>query len=186
MSPSADEQTILSAARTDEPKKLVATCAADCARADLVAKDAQVIGRVLGFLENPPTGTVELGIVFDPARPESVAEAEKLSIILGDGLTSGKARIKPRLVPIAEIVAAQSVVAFFVTHGLGDGVDTVAAAARQRHVPTIMNDPACAYSGRCVISTTTEPTVEIVVNKAAAEATGTRFATFFRMLIKEI
>jgi hypothetical protein len=165
---------------------LVATSAADWARADIAAKDAQVIGRVLGFLENPPTGTVELGIVFDPARSESVAEAEKLRIILGDGLTSGKARIKPRLVAIADIIGTHSVVAFFVTRGLGDGVDAVADAARQRHVPTITNDPACTYSGRCVISATTEPTVEIVVNKAAAEATGTKFATFFRMLIKEI
>ena len=165
---------------------LVTASAAGWARADIMARDAQVIGRVLGFLESPPTGTVELGIVFDPARSESVTEAEKLRDILGDGLTSGKAKLKPRLVPIADIATAQGVVAFFITHGLGTGVDAVANAAQQRHVPTITNDLACTNSGRCVICTKSEPTVEIVVNKAAAEATGTKFATFFRMLIKEI
>jgi hypothetical protein len=165
---------------------LVATAVAGAARADVTAKDAQVIGRVLGFLEGAPTGIVELGIVFDPAKPESVAEAEKLRGILGDGLPSGTAKLKPRLVPIAEIAVAPKVVAFFVTRGLGTGVDAVAATAQQRHVPTITNEPVCVYSGRCVISATSEPAVEIVVNKAAAEATGTKFATFFRMLIKEI
>jgi hypothetical protein len=165
---------------------LVTTSIAGWACADITAKDAQVIGRVLGFLESPPTGIVELGIVFDPARPESVAEAEKLRDILGEGLTSGKATLKPRLIPIRDIAAAQRVVAFFVTHGLGAGADAVAKTAQERHVPTITNDPPCAYSGRCAISATSDPTVEIVVNKAAAEATSTKFATFFRMLIKEI
>jgi hypothetical protein len=165
---------------------LIATIVTGAARAEVTMKDAQVIGRVLGFLETPPTGTVELGIVFDPAKPDSVADAEKLRGILGDGIPAGTAKLKPRLILIADIAAAPKVIAFFVTHGLGAGVDAVAVVAQQRHVPTITNEPGCAYSGRCVISATSEPAVEIVVNKAAAEATGTKFATFFRMLIKEI
>jgi len=165
---------------------LMATIVTDAARAEVTTKDAQVIGRVLGFLETPPTGTVELGIVFDPAKPDSVADAEKLRGILGDGIPSGTAKLRPRLVPITDVATAPKVIAFFVTHGLGPGVDAVAIVAQQRHVPTITNEPGCAYSGRCVISATSEPAVEIVVNKAAAEATGTKFATFFRMLIKEI
>ncbi|WP_235523731.1 hypothetical protein [Caulobacter sp. Root487D2Y] len=38
------------------------------------AKDVQVAGRALTFLENGPTGKAVLGVVFDPSKPASVAE----------------------------------------------------------------------------------------------------------------
>jgi hypothetical protein len=38
------------------------------------AKDLQVAGRALTFLENGPTGKATLGVVFDPSKPASVAE----------------------------------------------------------------------------------------------------------------
>ena len=42
------------------------------AYADATAKDMQVVARALGFLEKPPTGTVEIGIVVNPAQAEYV------------------------------------------------------------------------------------------------------------------
>jgi hypothetical protein len=46
---------------------------ATAAHAD-AAKDLQVAGRGLTFLENGPTGSAVLGVVFDPSKPASVAE----------------------------------------------------------------------------------------------------------------
>ena len=37
------------------------------------AKDLAVAGRALTFLENGPSGRAVLGVVFDPAKPGSVA-----------------------------------------------------------------------------------------------------------------
>jgi hypothetical protein len=156
------------------------------AYADATAKDMQVVARALGFLEKPPTGTVEIGIVVNPAQAESAKEGESLRTLLGDGFQAGKIVLKPRLVPVADIGSASGLAALFVTHGMGAQTDAIAAVAKANHLVTVTTDDACVQSGKCVLSIKTEPALEIVVSKAAAEAAGVTFATSFRVLIKEI
>src|ERR1700722_11195114 len=53
------------------------------------AKNIQVAGRVLTFLENGPTGRPVVGVVYDPANPGSVAEKNAIMAALGGGYSAG-------------------------------------------------------------------------------------------------
>jgi len=154
--------------------------------ADVSAKDVQVIGRALGFVENPPSGTAELGIVYSAASAASQKEADALKALLGDGVTAGKLLLKPKLIPVDQVGSASGVAALYVTSGLGADAAKAAEAGKRLHVPTLSTDIACAQSGNCVMGLKSEPSVEIVVNKAAAASSGIGFSAAFRMLIKEI
>lgn len=145
------------------------------------AKNIEVAGRVLTFLENAPTGRTVIGVVFDPAKPDSVAEKNAIMSALGGGYSAGGVTIVGR--PM-EAGATGGVKVLFVTRGVDYAA--VGAAARTRHIITIGSDSACVRAGDCVVGITTDPTVQIVVNHTAAAAVGASFRPAFRMMILEI
>ncbi len=147
------------------------------------AKDAQVAARALAFMENGPTGGVVMGVVFDPAKPGSVAEKNAIMAALGGGYNAGTVTIAPKAVE-ADSAADAGLKVLFLTHGVGYGA--VGGAAKAKHIITIGSDPACVASGACVMGVTTEPAVQITVNHNAAAAVGATFKAAFRMLIREI
>jgi hypothetical protein len=148
------------------------------------AKDLQVAGRALTFLENGPTGHIVLGVVFDPSKPGSVAEKNAIMAAIGGGYAAGALTLSGKPIAADDVGGASGVGALFVTTGVNYGA--VGAAAKSRKLVTIGSSPACAASGACVMGVTTDPKVEIVVNKAAAAAVGVAFKAAFRMMIKEI
>ena len=145
------------------------------------AKDIQVAGRILTFLDNAPTGRIVIGVVFDPAKPESVAEKNAIMAALGGGYSVGSLTITGRPV---EADAIGGLKAAFVTHGVNYAA--VGSAARANRVITMGSDLACVRSGACAVGMSTEPAVQIIVNHAAAVAVGASFRAAFRMLIQEI
>jgi len=148
------------------------------------AKDLQVAGRALTFLENGPTGHAVLGVVFDPAKPASVAEKNAVMAALGGGYAAGAVTLVGRPVEADEVAGAAGVNALYVTGGVNYAA--VGAVAKARKLITIGSSPACVGSGACVMGVTTDPKVEITVNRAAAAAVGAAFKAAFRMMIKEI
>src|SRR5271156_1076236 len=94
---------------------LVLLCAS--ARAQFTLNDLQIAGRALGFLEKPLSGDVKAGIVYTPEDPRSVAEANALKDLLGDGLRVGNVKLVPVLVPVAEL-SRTDVALFFLTAGI--------------------------------------------------------------------
>jgi hypothetical protein len=145
------------------------------------AKNIQVAGRVLTFLENSPTGRTVVGVVFDPANPGSVAEKNAIMAIIGGGYTAGGVTIFGAPV---EVGADSGAKVLFVTRGVNYAV--VGSSARAKRIITIGSDFACVQSGACVIGVSTDPTVQIVVNHKAATAVGATFRAAFRMMIQEI
>jgi hypothetical protein len=145
------------------------------------AKNIQVAGRVLSFLENGPTGRTVIGVVFDPANPGSVAEKNAIMAAIGGGYTAGAVTIigKPM-----QAGADGGVKVLFVTRGVDYAA--VGSDARAKHIITIGSDSACVQGGNCVIGISTDPTVQIVVNHKAAAAMGASFRAAFRMMIQEI
>jgi hypothetical protein len=153
-------------------------CHADAAR------DLGVAGRALTFLENGPTGRAVLGVVFDPSKPASVAEKNAVMAAIGGGYAAGAVTLVGKPVEADDVAGAAGVNAFFVTGGVNYAA--VGAAAKARKIVTIGSSPACVNSGACVMGVTTDPKVEIVVNRSAAAAVGVAFKAAFRMMIKEI
>ena len=148
------------------------------------AKDLQVAGRALTFLENGPSGRAVLGVVFDPAKPGSVAEKNAVMAAIGGGYSAGAVTLVGKPVEADEVGGVSGVAALYVTAGVNYGA--VGAQAKAKKLVTIGSASACVQSGACVMGVTTEPKVEITVNRAAAASVGAVFKAAFRMMIKEI
>lgn len=145
------------------------------------AKNILAAARVLTFLENGPTGRTEIGIVFDPAKPASVAEKNAIMAALGGGYVVGGLSVVGKPMEAADAGRAK---VLFLTRGVNYAA--VGAEARARHVIAMGSDPACVQSGACAVGVSTDPSVQIVVNRKAAAAMGASFRAAFRMMIQEI
>ena len=159
---------------------------ANSAWADVTTKDVQVMARALGFTENPPTGDVNIGIVFAPGNPQSAKEADDLQKMLGAGLKAGNLTLKPVMIKVDELSGASDVALFLLTEGVGAEGAKLGAATKSKKKPCVTVDMAQVQSGACVMGIKSEPKVEIVVNKAAASDSGVSFAASFRMMITEL
>ena len=162
---------------------LVLFCAT--ARAQFTLSDLQIAGRALGFLEKPLSGDVKAGIVYTPEDPKSVAEAEALKSLLGDGLRVGNVKLLPVLVPVTELSHADAAL-FLLTAGITDaGTKSVTAAAVAKHTPCITTDLAQVRAGVCAMGVRAQPKIEIFVNRATAASTNLAFSAVFRIMITE-
>jgi hypothetical protein len=148
------------------------------------AKNLGVAGRALTFLENGPSGRVVLGVVFDPGKPGSVAEKNAIMAALGSGYAAGAVTLVGKPVEASEVGGVGGVGALYVTGGVNYAA--VGAAAKAKKLITIGSDSACVNSGACVMGVSTDPKVEITVNRAAAAAIGVAFKAAFRMMIHEV
>jgi hypothetical protein len=124
------------------------------------AKDLQVAGRALTFLENGPTGKATLGVVFDPSKPASVAEKNAVMAALGSGMSAGALTVTGKPVEAGDVGGVSGVTALYITTGVNAG--PVGAAAKGKKLITIGSDVSCATSGACVMSVSADPKVEIV------------------------
>jgi ABC-type uncharacterized transport system substrate-binding protein len=154
-------------------------------RADIGSGEMLVIGRALSFLQKPMTGEITVGIVYSSANAESVREADLARSVLASGLTVGNLTLKAQSIPIAEIARAH-VDLLFLTSGLGSAAQAVQTVSSARQIPCATTDIIQVRNGLCALGIRSEPRVEILVNRAAAAASGTAFSTVFRMMITEI
>jgi hypothetical protein len=166
---------------------LLLCCAAlafGTARAQFTLNDVQIAGRALSFLDKPLQGQVTAGIVYSPANPQSVREAEALKDMLGDGLKIGNITLKPVLVSLADVQHSTAAL-FLLTDGVDD-MTLLADAARIKRIPCITTDLIKVKSGICAIGVRSQPKIEILVNRNAALASQLSFSAVFRMMITEI
>lgn len=154
-----------------------------CVHAD-GAREIQVAGRTLTFLDGGPSGKVVFAIVFDPSKPASVAEKDEVMSALGGGMAAGGATIVGKPVDAGAAAGAGDVGAYYLTHGVNYAA--VGGIAKSKKVLSISSDMACVQSGACVMGVAATPKVEIVVNSATAAAVGAKFKAAFKMMIKEI
>lgn len=157
------------------------------ASADVGLKDVQVVAKTLGFASPPLSGSIKVAIVFDPALPQSQKDADDLKGILGTGLVAGAATLMPAMVPIAQLDASlDGVGVVFITGGMSSHYDRIFTLAKGKKLLSVSNDVACVQAGRCVMGVKSDPKVEIIVNKTAADTSSVGFAPAFRMMISEI
>jgi hypothetical protein len=151
------------------------------ANAEFAVKDAQVMARVMGFMEQPPPASVKLGIVYDAGTQK---QAEALLAQLGGSFTAGKFTLVPMLVKIGDVGSA-NVNAFVLMAGTG-GAAKVAEITKAKKIPCFTGDGSQVKSGACLVGINTDPKVEILLNKALAASSGITFGAAFKMMITEI
>lgn len=155
------------------------------AQAAMTRDDLVIAARALGFLENPPTGVTRVGIVYAAGMPRSVQQANDLQTMLAGGLKVGNLTMVPVKVKTDDVAAA-NVGLFLLTDSIGGDGTRVSSATKAKHIPCITTDLSAVENGTCAVGVRSIPRIEIVVNRVAAVASGTSFATVFRMLITEI
>jgi hypothetical protein len=161
-----------------------AVLASGAAHAAFTLSDLQIAGRALGFLDKPVQGQVTAGIVYSPANPQSVREAEALKDMLGDGLRIGNVTLRPVLIPVADL--QHSTAALFLLTGGVEDTAPLADAVRVKRIPCITTDLAQVKSGHCAIGVSSQPKIEILVNRNAATGSDLKFSAVFRMMITEM
>lgn len=145
-------------------------------------KDVQIILKAIGFLTSKPSGGFPVAIVFEPANPASKQDAEAVKAVL-DGVAAVS---QAKLLPVDQLAGFEGVAAVVAAGTSPAGQDAVAAAFKGRKVLTVSTDATCAKQGKCVVSVTSDPQVEILFNVKAAEAAGVDFLPNFRMMITQI
>lgn len=158
---------------------------ASAAVAEFSPKDGQVLGRTLGFVGDGTTGILVVGVVVSAADAASQQDAAGIRAVIGTDLPAGRVRLQVRLVPVEQLADVAGVAALYVTSGLAGSMDKITSAAQRLHVPTISADLGCVQSRGCVVGFCSEPTVQIIIDTAAAERVGVHFMQAFRMLVRE-
>lgn len=153
---------------------------APAAHAEFTVKDAQVMGRVLGFLDQAPPATVNLAIVYDGG---SKSAAEALAGQLS-GMKAGNFTLVPKAVSIGD-VGGVNANAILLMNGVG-GAGKVADVTRSKKIPCFTGDDSQVKSGACLIGIKSDPKVEILLNGALSKSSGITFGAAFRMMITEI
>ena len=156
------------------------------AAAGTTVKDVLVAVRTIGFVVNPPTGAVELAVVFDPGRPDSVDEMKTALAALADGTRVGGATVHPVPLAVTELSPLKAFRFVLLTGGVSGYFQTVFDQTRGRGVLTMSTDLACVRAGQCVMGVAAEPRVQVLVNRAASQAAAVEFAVSFRMMITEL
>ncbi len=156
------------------------------ANAQVTQTDMLVAGRALGFIDNlKHSSAVRVGIVYDPANAQSAQQAAELNAAMAGGLRIGGMDLRPVMVPLDKLGGA-GVEAFLLTDGLGAAASAVARVSHARKIPCITFDLSQVRDGNCAMGVRSRPRVEVLVNRAAADATGMVLAAAFRIMITEI
>lgn len=155
------------------------------ALADLSQRDLQVLSRTLGFLDPPFSGTVKVGVVYDPEKTAGVINANEIMSILGNGLKVGTLNLLPVMVDIQQAGDA-NVDVLLLTAGNGSHAESLVSVVENRKIPCLTFDMEQVRVGNCMVGLQAQPKVEIVVNRSLAGKSGVSFASIFLMMIKEI
>jgi hypothetical protein len=141
--------------------------------------------RALSFLQHPLQGEIIVGIVYQPGNTQSTLEARHLDAVMADGFRAGQLVLRPRLITLDEL-ADSSVGLYFLTSELGHAAAPLAQLNRSRKVPCVTTDIEQVRDGNCAMGVRALPRVEILVNRAAAAASGMTFSEAFRVMITEL
>jgi altronate dehydratase len=128
---------------------------------------------------------VRAGIVVARGNAQSEREGEVLQRLLGAGLKIGNVTLKPVLVYVNDVGRAD-VGLFILTAGLDAAAAPVGAVAAQKQIACMTTDLGQVRSGRCVMGVRSQPKIEILVNRTAAQQAKLSFSSVFRMMITEI
>jgi len=144
----------------------------------------QVGGRVALFLQPPASGQIMAAVIYQPGDAASEAEARSIEHAIGDGMTVGSLRLRPKRFSTNALGGLAGARIAFVTRGTD--YRAIASAAAPRSILTISADPACARGGYCVVAISAAPRVQITISRSAARAANLRFNSSFLMLVREI
>jgi hypothetical protein len=149
----------------------------------LSERDVQILAKVIGFLEPPPSGAATIGIAYDPASAASKRDAEEIASYFGEGLKGGSAFLKPKLTTIGDLANGGFVA---VIAAAGAKVEKIYSVTKSLHVACVTANTEDVQVGQCLVAVKSAPKVEILINRAAAASSGVGFGSAFLLMAHEI
>jgi hypothetical protein len=154
------------------------------ARAEPSQRDLEVLARSLGFLDQPPSGSVELGLVYVDQFGARRELAERLANGVEQPIRVGNISMRLRALSLTELPNVTTHVLFLVEDSLESAM-SLSAVVRGRRILTAASNPAFVSSGLIVMAVKAAPRVKIIVSRKAEQEAGISFAPAFRMMIQE-
>jgi hypothetical protein len=151
------------------------------AAASLTARDLQLLGQALAFLQPPPS-TGSIAVVFAHDNAASRRDAEAIVALLGDGLRAGGKLLPPMLRDTASLTDGGFSVLIAAEGASGPAV---VAASRANHTLCVTGDIQAVQAARCTMAIRSQPRVEAMISHAAAVAAGIEFIAAFRLMVRE-
>jgi hypothetical protein len=151
--------------------------------ASFTAKDLQVLGRAITFLQPAPTSDAVIAIAYAPSDPGSRRDADGIASLISAGAVAG--RISPRA-RVVDVNAVETAGATIVIAAAGANGPRLSAASRAARALCVTTDVDAVRAGLCAMAINAEPRVEIILNHAVSAAAGIEFVAAFRMMIQEM
>lgn len=150
--------------------------------------DVSIGLKILLLMHEKYSGAIPIAIVYNPAIPASVTDANNIKKNIDSGVgVPEELAINAYLVSSDQInKLAGARMAFLADHLTSDGVDSVCNAASKQGIATISDNISCVRANKCVLGIVTKPRVEIYYSAIAAKASHVTFNSAFIMLAKQI
>jgi hypothetical protein len=142
------------------------------------AKDLETIAKAIGFINNGPSGNIQMDILYNPDNEESVSHADEVLALTADGI-GGKITLTGRKLSSPSDSTSKII---FITRGTDNLYGAALNTAAANGGLTVSTDENCLGTG-CVLVVKTNPNIDILVSTAAASKTGTTFSSVFSMMI---
>ncbi len=146
--------------------------------------DLDVLTRSLSFLIDPPTGVVDLAVVYDSTSDASTTDAAEI-VDLAKARHGPGFMLSPRLIDERTLDSLDSADLVLLAAETSALQAPVFAKARANQTLVVSLHQDCIDLGFCVMWVKGEPDVRIVLNRAAAQSVNARFNTTFRMMVQE-
>jgi hypothetical protein len=157
--------------------------ATSVALAETNPRNIAVATRAVGFMVPKLAGVTPVAVVHAAGDSASEADANQIARALSSASVNGLI-FKPQLVASNDLGAISRVKVVFVASRTPNQA-AVFNAASKAHAVTISFDMGCVAAGHCIVGVRTSPKVEIVVSRAARQASGINFSQAFLMLVTE-
>ena len=161
---------------------MVCLATSTAAGQSLSSRDLQVLARAATFMLPQPEPDGVLAIVYSAVDAASRQDADAIAALIGNGLQVGRLTLRPVVMEDGALVKHRSAM---VIAAAGANAPAIGKVARTTHVLCATADLEVVRAGSCTMAIRSSPRVEILVNHAAAEASGIEFAAAFRMMIRE-
>lgn len=161
---------------------IVCLATSTAAGQSLSGRDIQVLARALTFMLPQPEPDGVVAIVYSTVDAASRQDAEAIATLIGNGLQVGRLTLRPVVMEEGALGTHRSAM---VIAAAGANAPAIGKVARTTHVLCATADLDAVRAGNCTMAIRSSPRVEILVNHAAAEASGIEFAAAFRMMIRE-
>jgi len=154
--------------------------------AETSQKDVMIVVRTFSFLANPPTGMVDLAVVYDPSKPTSVEDKENVYLTIDGGTQVGSILVRSIPVPITDIDTLRKYHFILFTSDLDIAYVHEVNSLISDSTVTMSTNLTYVREGDCVLGVISEPKVRILVNSLALKKANLQFLTTFRMIVTEV